>query len=306
MRQTFVETLSELAERDPRVLLLTADLGYMVVERFADRFPERFFNTGVAEQNAVGMAAGLAEAGFLPFVYSMATFASLRAGEFIRNGPVLHNLPVRIVGVGGGFEYGPGGVTHWGLEDVGVLRSQPGLNIIAPADRRQARSALLATWDLPGPVYYRLSKDERDEVPGLEGRFRLGRVETVFPGRDLAFIAMGNIAGEVVRAASILGAEGVSCGVLVVASVSPAPVEDLAAALSAVSLAVCVEEHYPNGGLGSLVSEAAAGEGIPCRVIRRGALEISRDAGGGRDYLRRLHGLDAESLVRDARSWLKG
>lgn len=306
MRQTFIETLSELAERDPRVLLLTADLGYMVVERFAERFPERFFNTGVAEQNAVGLAAGLAEAGFIPFVYSMATFASLRAGEFIRNGPVVHNLPVRIVGIGGGFEYGPGGVTHWGLEDVGVLRTQPGLNIVAPADRRQARSALLATWDLSGPAYYRLGKNERDEVPELGGRFRLGRAETVFPGRELTFIAMGNIAGEVVRAAVILREEGLSCGVLIVSSLNPAPVEDLAAALRGVPLAVCVEEHYLNGGLGSLVSEVAAGEGIPCRVIRRGVSGLSPNLSGGRDYLRRLHGLDADSLVRAARSWIKG
>ncbi len=134
MRRAFAKTLVELAERDPRILLLTGDLGYMALEAFSDRFPKRFYNMGVAEQNMVGVATGLAEAGFLPFVYSIASFASLRPYEFIRNGPILHRLPVRIVGVGGGFEYGHAGLTHYGLEDVGVMRIQPGITLIAPAD----------------------------------------------------------------------------------------------------------------------------------------------------------------------------
>src|SRR5687767_5357547 len=155
MRESFIDALSELASNDRRVLLLTADLGYTVLERFADRNPDQFFNVGVAEQNMVGLATGLAEAGFIPFVYSIATFATLRAYEFIRNGPVLHRLPVRIVGVGGGFEYGSAGATHYALEDVGALRMQPDLCLIAPADFEQADRALRATWNLSSPVYYR-------------------------------------------------------------------------------------------------------------------------------------------------------
>ena len=118
MRRAFVRTLVELAAANPRLLLLTGDLGYNALEPFAERFPDRFFNAGVAEQNMVGMATGLAEAGFIPFCYSIVTFASLRPYEFIRNGPVLHRLPVRIVGMGGGFDYGPQGATHHGLEDL--------------------------------------------------------------------------------------------------------------------------------------------------------------------------------------------
>src|SRR4029077_9179911 len=107
-------------------------------------------------------------AGYFPFVYSIATFASMRAYEFIRNGVVLHELPVRIVGVGGGFEYGPAGPTHHSIEDVALMRTQPNLTVIAPADHLQTRTAILATWDLPGPVYYRLGKDDRAVVPGLD------------------------------------------------------------------------------------------------------------------------------------------
>src|SRR5499426_12070 len=168
MRKAFTRTLVELAEADSRIMLLTGDLGYLALEPFIERFPGRFLNAGVAEQNMVGVATGLAEAGFLPFVYSIVTFATLRPYEFIRNGPVLHRLPVRIVGVGGGFEYGPQGTTHHGLEDVAVMRVQPGMTVIAPADHEQLATALRATWNLPGPVYYRIGKDDKTIVSGLD------------------------------------------------------------------------------------------------------------------------------------------
>src|SRR5439155_24565256 len=175
MRRAFSTTLAELGRKDDRILLLTGDLGFMALEPFADRFPERFINVGVAEQNMVGLGTGLAESGFIPFLYSIATFASMRAYEFIRNGPIMHALPVRIVGVGGGFEYGTAGPTHYGLEDIGMMRMQPGITVVAPADAGQARSALLATRDIPGPVYYRLGKEDKIVVPGLDSRFELGR-----------------------------------------------------------------------------------------------------------------------------------
>src|SRR3954468_13141161 len=142
MRRAFAETLADLANDDSRLVLLSADLGFMALEPFIDRFPGRFFNVGVAEQNMMGIATGLAEAGFIPFVYSIVTFAVLRPFEFIRNGPILHQLPVRIVGIGGGVEYGAAGVTHHGLEDIGVMRTQPDVTIIAPADAQQTSTAI--------------------------------------------------------------------------------------------------------------------------------------------------------------------
>src|SRR3954465_15838848 len=125
MRRAFAETLTELAAEDPRIVLLTADLGFMAPEPFIERFPARFFNVGVAEQNMVGVATGLAEAGLVPFVYSIVSFAVLRPFEFIRNGPIAQQLPVRIASVGGGMEYGQNGISHYGLEDVAMMRTQP-------------------------------------------------------------------------------------------------------------------------------------------------------------------------------------
>jgi transketolase len=305
MRIAFAKTLAELAERDSRILLLTGDLGYMALEPFSEKFPDRFFNMGVAEQNMVGVATALAAEGFLPFLYSIATFAALRPYEFIRNGPIHHRLPVRIVGVGGGFEYGHAGATHYGLEDVGVMRVQPGISVVAPADHEQMRTALLATWDLPGPVYYRIGKDDETTVPGLDGRFELGRAQVVREGEDLLIITMGSIANEVTSAAEILGRQGISCKVMVVASLNPAPVPELAEALARYPIALTVEAHYSVGGVGSLVSEVVAERGLNCRVVRRG-VETTPDAiTGSQEYLLHRHGLSCEALVETALSALQ-
>ncbi|MCB1013822.1 MAG: hypothetical protein KDB10_01705, partial [Acidimicrobiales bacterium] len=270
MRRALIDALVARAERDPRVVLLTGDLGFTVVEPFAERFPDRFVNVGVAEQNLVGLATGMAEAGMVPFTYSLASFTALRPYEFVRNGPVLHRLPVRLVGVGGGFEYGVQGATHHGLEDLGVLRLQPGLTVVAPADGAQLVTALDVTADLPGPVYYRVGKTDPPPVPGLAGRFRLGRAEVLHEGDEVVVLATGAIAGAAAEAAGALRRAGRSAGAAVVACVAPPPVDDLVALLRDVPVAVTVEAHYAAGGLGSVVAEVVADHGLGCRVVRQG------------------------------------
>ena len=301
MRAAFAKTLTELADRDPRILLLTGDLGYMALEPFADKHPGRFFNVGVAEQNMVGLATGLAEAGFIPYVYSIVPFAVLRPYEFIRNGPIQHQWPVRIVGVGAGMDYGLNGLSHYGLEDVAVMRVQPGITVIAPADHEQARSALLACWNLPGPTYYRLGKDDKTVVAGLGGRFELGRAQQLREGSDVIIVAMGAVTVEAAAAAETLAKEGISCCVLVVASVSPAPEEDLARALSRFPLAVTVEAHYRSGGLGSLVAEIAAERRLGCRLVRIAVNTQAAGPCGSQAYLYRKYGLSREAIVQTVR-----
>jgi transketolase len=300
MRKALSTTLAELGQKDDRILLLTGDLGFMALEPFSDRFPDRFINVGVAEQNMVGLGTGLAESGFIPFLYSIATFASMRAYEFIRNGPIMHELPVRIVGVGGGFEYGTAGPTHYGVEDLGLMRLQPGITVIAPADHQQARNAVLQTWDLPGPIYYRLGKDDKTVVDGLDGRFELGRAVTLGTGRDILFVTMGAISSEVAAAAQTLAQRGIGCSVMVVSSFNPDPTHDLLEALGRFPVAVTVEAHYVNGALGSLVAEVVADHGLRCKTVRCGVRTTPSGVTGSQSYLQNRHGISRGALVETA------
>jgi transketolase len=297
MRDAFARALEDLAEEDPRVMLLTADLGFSVLEPFAERFPDRFINVGVAEQCMMGLATGLAEAGLVPFVYSIATFAALRPYEFIRNGPLLHSLPVRIVGVGAGMDYGHNGVTHYSLEDVAVMRAQPEIVILAPADPAQATAAVQASGAIDGPIYFRIGKATA-AVPGLEGRFELGRMELLGQGADIAIIALGGMAAEAVHASELLAERSIEATVGVVASVQPAPVDDLVDLLRELPLVVTVESHYRTGGLGSLVAEVIAEHGLRCRLIRHAVDAMPRGVTGTAAFLNDLHRLSGSAVAQ--------
>jgi transketolase len=297
MRVTFARTLAELAGRDPRIVLLTGDLGYIYLSHFSGMFPGRFINAGVAEQNMVGMACGMAESGLIPFAYSISTFAALRPYEFFRNGAVHHRFQVRLVGAGGGFEYGINGPSHYGLEDVGVMRVQPGAAVLVPADPAQLRSMMLGTWDLPGPVYYRLGKDEIDPLPGLDGRFSLGRIDTVAAGRHAAVVSMGPLSTEAAGAVRALSDRGLSCELAVASTISPPPTEGILGLARRFPLIFTVEEHYITGGLGSMVSEIVAGDGVDCRVVRLGVGEGFDGKMGNRAFMLERHGLSARGLA---------
>ena len=298
MRKVFLECLVGIAERDPRIVLMTADLGFMVLEPFAKRFPERFFNVGVAEANMIGLATGLAACGYIPYVYSIATFATMRCYEQIRNGPVLHKLQVRIIGIGGGFEYGAAGPSHHALEDFAITRVQPGLSVIAPADDLQAVHSLTSTYDLPGPIYYRLSKQDNAVLPGLAGRFNLGHAEIVREGSDMLIVSIGSISIESLASATILAECGIEATVAIVSSLRPVPAEDLKVLLRRFYLVATVEEHYLNGGLGSMVLELAGEIGAHCRIVRFGVTEDAPRMCGDSRYLREYAGLTAKAMAR--------
>ena len=296
MRRAFIRTLAELAGRDERILLLTADLGYMLMEPFRDAFPGRFFNVGVAEQNMIGVATGLADAGFIPFTYSIATFASMRAFEFIRNGPVSHRLPVRMVGAGAGFGYGRAGPSHHAIEDIAALRTLPGLCIVAPADAAQAAEAIRSTWATDGPVYYSLAKDTTPAVPGLNGRFELGRAQVVRDGGDIVLIVMGSLATEASKAADTLAEQGVHATVAIVSNFHPDPVDDLRAILSRHKYVVSIEAQAVSGALGALIATVIATNGLQCR-LRQLAVSTPPDGTSGSEEDRwRKHGLDRASI----------
>lgn len=299
MRTAFATALERLCERDERVVLLTGDLGFGVFDEFAERHPDRFINAGVAEQNMLGIATGLAEAGQIPFVYSIATFASMRPYEFIRNGPLLHRLPVRVVGVGTGFDYGVNGVTHYALEDVAIMRAQPEMTVLAPADREQTITMMDRVWDLPGPLYIRLGK-EGEEVPGLDGRFELGASTVLDRGEDLALIALGSAAAQALAAAAALRERGIEATVAVVSTLGRDPDPVLTEIVDRVPLALTVEAGYRTGGLGSAVAEIVAERGAACRVVRCGVEAMPHGISGSRAYLDDRFGISADRVLEAA------
>jgi transketolase len=297
MRKVFIDTLCRIAAEDERVMLLTTDLGWSVLEPFADAFPKRFINLGVAEQNMLGVATGLALEGYVPFAYSIATFASMRCYEQFRDGPVLHRLPVRLVGIGGGFAYGHAGPTHHALEDLVLARSQPGVTVLAPADGAQTRSVIKATRRIPGPVYLRIDKTEFPDIPDLRGRFALARPELVRRGNSLLYLTTGSIVHEVLKTAEILETEGMSASVAHLAHLSYSARWPLRKLLSDYDVVVTVEEGTVAGGLGSLVAETIAEHALGCRLSMQGVKEPFLAACGSSEYMRQQHRLDSHSLA---------
>ena len=242
--------------------------------------------------------------GHIPFVYSIATFSTMRCYEQLRDGPVLHKLPVRIVGIGGGYAYGHAGPTHYALEDLTICRAQPDLTVIAPADRAQARAALRQSLTIPGPVYFRLDKTSYPDIEGLAGRFALSTPEVVCHGEDVLFIATGSIAHEVLDAVQLLDFHGISAGLAIQAHLGTEGSESLAALLAGYRSVITVEEGYATGGLGSLVAETIAQNGLPCRLSIQGIRTITAGCSGSGSYMRRQAGLDADTLAGVAEQML--
>jgi transketolase len=198
--------------------------------------------------------------------------------------------------VGGGFNYGHNGVSHYALEDIALMRVQPGMSVVAPADPDQTRAALAAIWDTPGPLYLRLGRESKS-VPGLDGHFESGRLSMIGGGEDVLFVTLGTMAREAVGAAELLSHQGIAASVAVVASVSPSPEDHLADLLSRVPLAVSLEAHYTVGGVGSLVAEVIAERGLGCRLIRQGVRSMPRGDTGGEEYLYARHGLSRDAVA---------
>lgn len=291
MRTTFVETLCAVAERDERVWLLTADLGFSVLEPFRDRFPGRYVNVGVAEQNLIGVAAGLARCGKVAFVYSIANFPTLRCLEQIRNDVCYHEGDVKVVAVGGGFTYGAQGYTHHGVEDLAVLRTLPGMTVVAPADPVETRAATRAVARHPGPCYLRLGKAKEPVVHAAEPPFALGRAITVRDGRDVTLVSTGGLLRECVAVADRLGALGAGARVVSMHTLKPLDEEAVLRAARETGGIVTAEEHSVTGGLGSAVADVLALSGVRCGFFRKfGVPDGLYHRVGSQEYMRGLCG----------------
>ncbi len=299
MRTAFIETLQEIAERDPRIILITGDLGFGVVIPFKERLPGQFVNAGVAEQNMTGLAAGMALSGKVVFTYSIANFPVLRCLEQIRNDVCYHNANVRIVAVGGGVAYGSLGPSHHATEDIAIVRALPNMTVVAPGDPVETRLAICALVEHQGPAYLRLGRAGEPVVHTAEPEFALGRAITVRQGRDITLIATGGMLRNAVSAASALSEQGLDCRVLSMHTVKPLDNAAILAAARETSAIFTVEEHSIVGGLGGAVAEVLMEAGQRPRYYRRIGLDGAFSSKvGDQAYLHAQYGLDVKGIVR--------
>ncbi len=300
MRTAFIEALCEVAAADERVWLLAGDLGYSVLERFRDCAPDRYVNVGVAEQNLTGLAAGLAHSGKIVFTYSIANFPTLRCLEQVRNDACYHELPVKVVAVGGGFTYGGQGYTHHGLEDIAAMRALPGMTVVAPGDPVEARLATHAVAARPGPCYLRLGKAGEPLVHATPPAFELGKAIRLRDGGDATLISTGGMLKTAIDAAERLRSDnGLDVRVLSMHTVKPLDEEAVRAAARETGVVIALEEHSIVGGLGSAVAETLAeSPDARCLFRRFGAPDRLHRRIGGQEYMRQIFG-DLDALVRD-------
>lgn len=301
-REIYGDALVELATAHPEVVALTADLMLShKLKGFHEVHPERFFNVGIAEQDLIGVSAGLAVDGKIPFATTFAAFASMRAHEQVRTDVAYPNLPVKIVGTMGGLSGGTAGPTHSGLEDIGVMRMMPGMTVIAPSDPLHLAQIVQQAYETPGPVYIRLGRGE-DPIVYPEGHeIRIGRAVTAATGDDVTIVSTGVMLRHALAAAAKLAADGIGARVLDMHTVSPLDTDAIQAAIEETGRIVTVEDHLITGGLGSAVAEVVAESGAPCRLVRLGIPDLFSVIGQPAD-LYREHGYDETGIERAARS----
>jgi len=299
VRDRFIERLCLVAERDAKVMLVTGDLGFGVLDEYRRRFPRQFLNAGVAEQNMTGLAAGLALEGHTVYTYSIANFVFMRCLEQIRNDAAYHDCNVNVVCVGGGMSYGQLGVSHHATEDLAIMRSLPGVTVVAPGDDWEAAEATEAIARRPGVCYLRLDRAGQEVACAARRRaFELGKARLVRDGDEATIIASGGVLAEAAAAADRLAKTGVSCRVLSVHTLKPLDSETLVAASCETGGVITVEEHTVDGGLGGAVAETLLEHGAAPRFFRRLGLRGGfASAVGSQAYLRRRYGLDADAIV---------
>jgi transketolase len=305
MRTAFIETLCELAQTDERIWLLTGDLGFSVLERFGNYFPERFVNMGVAEQNMTSVAAGLALTGKTVFTYSIANFPVIRCLEQIRNDVCYHNLNVKIVAVGSGVSYGTAGYSHHGIEDIALMQSMPNMTVITPADPFETKQVMHAIISKNGPCYLRLGRGGEPNIYGNLSPFEIGKATCLNEGTEIAIFSTGPIISEVLKALVYLKKNNVNPYVINFPTLKPFDDETVKQIASKVKNIFTVDEHTSYGGFTGSVSKAMAMSGFNCKLTQICLTDEYISITGTQSYLHKYHGIDAEFICKKILEVLK-
>jgi transketolase len=299
MRKTALDCVHKLSQIDERVVFVGSDLGPGVLDKMKTEFPDRFFMEGVSEQYIIGMAAGLAMEGFIPYVNTIATFLTRRCYEQVAVDLCMHDLPVRLIANGGGGVYAPLGPTHLAVEDIAIMRALPNMAVVAPCDADEMNRLMMSTLEWPHPIYIRLAKGGDRVVSAEQNGFELGKSIKMKTGTDGMFITTGVMTQLALETAEILKGDGVDVGVLHVHTIKPFDVSGVISAIENVKAVVTVEEHIVNGGLGSAVLESCSElrpELLP-KISRIGIPDKFATEYGSQGSLLKYWGITADNLV---------
>lgn len=305
MRNAFADEITKIGREDERVVLLAGDIGNKLFDKFKDNAKTRFYNCGVAEANMMSVAAGMALCGLRPVVYTITPFTTTRCFEQIRVGACYHSAPVTIVGTGSGLSYADLGPTHHSLEDLAILRTLPGMTVLAPCDETEVRLLLRAALRGEGPVYMRIGKKGEPRIHQSLDSIEIGRAITVREGDHACLIAAGTIMSEVLKAADILGRSGIRLRVVSCHSIKPLDEQMLAEVFRVYPLVAVAEEHGRIGGLaGSIAEWRAHRNDLIAQMLSFGADDVFLHEIGSQQYARRRYGLNGEHIAERIRSVL--
>jgi transketolase len=301
MRNAFIHTLLDLAKENDSVYIIAGDAGYGVFEDFCQMKPNRFINAGIAEANMIGYAAGLAMVGFNVFVYNIIPFVLYRCYEQVRNDICYQRLPVTLVGIGSGLTYAPGGMTHYGVEDLAVCQSLPNLTVISPIDPIETKAAVMFAVEADGPVYIRIAKSG-EPVFRTQGCDNILTPTIIRDGESVAILSYGSVFDEVAQAMGELAKSGICPRIISVPTLQPFPKETLPRLLDGCHAAVVVEEHFRSGGLASRMADHMTESNDHIRLISlslpdRFIHDVNKQTG-----LRKKYGIDAGSIAQAVRS----
>jgi transketolase len=296
IREAFGKALVELGAKYPNLVVLDADVSCSTQTKlFAHAYPDRFFDVGIAEQNLIATAAGLALTGKIAFAATFAVFATGRTYDQIRTSVCYQKANVKIIGTHGGITVGEDGATHQALEDVSLMRGLPNMTVIVPADCNECKQAIEFAAELDGPVYIRIARNSLPDVYGSDYKFNPYKANVMKAGTDLTIISNGDALSEALKAANILDEKGVHAEVISMPVVKPFDKETVLKSVSKTGFAVTVENHSINGGLGSAVCEVLS-ENLPTKVLRIGVNDVFGQSGTSEELLK-YYGLDAKGIA---------
>ena len=300
MRKAFIDALTRLAADDERVILLTGDLGYMVMEPFRARFPDRFINVGVAEQSMIGICAGLALKGCQPFAYTIATFSLYRPFEMVRDDLGYQNLPVTVVGMGGGMIYSTLGGTHHTQEDIAIAGAIPNMQVVVPCDPQECTD--ITHWcatQKNGPVYLRIGKAGEPTLTQGADPWRFGKLRYLQRGSDLCILTYGVITKMAAEVAEAARAKGRSVSLVSCHTLKPIDREGIAEALQSHKEVLVIEEHAPQGGLAPQTKQIAWDIQAKCKITTYTLQDAFIHCYGSHDQLLAAHGISRERILSD-------